>query len=96
MLAHPWPHPWPHHHIVQVMNSISDVVIKTLISCESEISSVCNRLFRQRNADPNAGSACFELFGFDVLLDKHLRPWVLEVSLVVLHVGWGGGWGWCV
>lgn len=28
---------------------------------------------------PNAGSACYEVFGFDVLLDRNLKAWLIEV-----------------
>ena len=34
--------------LIQIMNNIRDVVIKTLVSCEAEIASVCERLFAER------------------------------------------------
>lgn len=36
-----------------------------------------------RAAKTHASTAynCFELFGFDIMLDKDLHPWLLEVNI---------------
>jgi len=56
-----------------VMNRIKDLVIRTIISVESKVSS----MMQTHVAYPQN---CYECFGFDVLLDETLRPWLVEVN----------------
>ena len=61
---------------------IDDVIIKTLISAHSVLKH------NYRTCFPNhvKGSACFEILGFDVILDRKLRPYVIEVSSCYLFL----------
>ncbi|XP_074915753.1 tubulin polyglutamylase TTLL6 isoform X3 [Chelonoidis abingdonii] len=60
----------------QMWLDIEDVIIKTLISAHPVIKHNYHTCF------PNhaVGSACFEILGFDILLDHKLKPWLLEVN----------------
>ncbi|XP_075714251.1 tubulin polyglutamylase TTLL13 isoform X2 [Rhinoderma darwinii] len=60
----------------KLWEDIEDVIIKTLISAHPILKH------NYRTCFPNhiAGSACFEILGFDILVDKKLKPWLLEVN----------------
>jgi len=59
---------------------IDDLVVKTVISVEPAMSAGM-RAFVPRCAAGAHNTQCFQLFGFDVMLDASCRPWLLEVNL---------------
>ncbi|KAJ3026821.1 UNVERIFIED_CONTAM: Tubulin polyglutamylase ttll5 [Siphonaria sp. JEL0065] len=75
-----------------LMAKIKDIIVKTFLSGENAISTAAGMFvphpsvvlfigMEARNADyKNHRGNCFELLGFDLIIDANVTPWLVEVS----------------
>ena len=61
-------------YVETIKTSLRDIVVKTILGVE-------NVLLDMSRGNISNRYQCFELFGFDILLDSDLKPWLLEVNI---------------
>lgn len=65
---------YPQVNVDALWKGIQDLVIKTVVSAESQIVSLSKQFLKNRKS-------CFELLGFDIMIDDCFKLWLLEVNI---------------
>ena len=60
----------------KIWEEIKDIVVKTVIVGQPYM----DHMYRVCQPECIDNSMCFQILGFDVMIDKNFRPWLIEVN----------------
>lgn len=64
------------HDVSQIKKDVEATIIKTICAVQPQLSHI----YRSCQPDDLENSMCYELLGFDIIFDRNLKPWILEVN----------------
>lgn len=59
-----------------MIQGMHDIIIKTMCIAQPHV----HHLYRSCQPDDLQNQMCFQLLGFDIIIDQDLRPYLLEVN----------------
>ncbi|RKO96627.1 tubulin-tyrosine ligase, partial [Caulochytrium protostelioides] len=64
----------------QLWHEIGQIICKTLLMIQPELASNLRAAMHDAALHGVQESPCFEVLGFDIMMDRQYRPWILEVN----------------
>lgn len=60
----------------KLYTEIKEIVVKTVTSAQPYLL----HLYRSCQPEDLEGSMCFQILGFDIMIDRKFKPWLIEVN----------------